>query len=103
VAVQPVPDRIPVHAQLVGDLGEWPPLPGHAVSQVGVQAGEAELGGTLGEALVSGPAALVGGAHPARWWDQARVVEQAAATTVVMASSLASRARLACGWQRATR
>ena len=62
MAVQPVPDRIPVHADLVGDLGEWPRLPGHAVIKVGVQANKAELGGSQGEVLVGGPAALAGAA-----------------------------------------
>ncbi len=47
-------------------------------NQVGVQAGEAELGGALGEVLVGGATALVGGAEPAGWWGQAGVVKQAA-------------------------
>ncbi len=62
VVVQPVPDGIPVDAQLAGDLDELPPLLGHAVSQVGVQAGKAELRGPLGEALVGGAAAPAGAA-----------------------------------------
>jgi hypothetical protein len=43
-----------------------------------MQAGEAELGGQLGEAPVGGQAALAGAAKPPRWWGQAGVVEQAA-------------------------
>src|SRR6266498_1143688 len=78
VAVQPVADGVLVDAQLAGDLGERPPLPGHAVSQIGVQAGEAELGCAGGQVLVGGAAALVGGAQPPGWWGQAGVVEQAA-------------------------
>jgi hypothetical protein len=76
IAVQPVPDRIPVHAQLLGDLGERPRLPGHAVSQIGVQADKAELGGTLFEPLVSGPAPLTGAADlPRRALDAGLVNE----------------------------
>jgi hypothetical protein len=77
-AVQPVPDGVPVHAQLAGDLDERPPVPGHAVNQIGLEAGEAELGSPLGQVLVSGADALVGGAEPPGWWGQAGVVEQAA-------------------------
>src|SRR6266536_3269179 len=78
VAVQTVPDGVPVNSQLVGDLGKRPRLLGNAGNQVGVQAGEAELGGALGEVLVGGATALVGGAEPAGWWGQAGVVKQAA-------------------------
>src|SRR6266540_4677541 len=49
VAVEPVPDGVPVDPELAGDLGERPRLLGHAVNQIGLQAGEAELGGALGE------------------------------------------------------
>ena len=75
---QPVPDGVPVDAQLVGDPWERPRLLGNAVNQVGVQAGEAELGCAGGQVLVGGAAALVGGAEPPGWWGQAGVVEQAA-------------------------
>ncbi len=61
-AVQPVPDRFPVHAQLVGDLDERPRPLGHAVGQVGLQAGKSKLGGPLGQAPVGGQAALTSAA-----------------------------------------
>ena len=56
VAVQPVPDGVPVDAQLAGDLGKRPRPLGRAVSQIGLEAGEAELCGAYGEALVGGAA-----------------------------------------------
>jgi hypothetical protein len=62
VALQPVPDGVPVDAQLAGDLGERPRLLGDAVSQVRLEAGEAELDGPLGKVLVGGAAALAGAA-----------------------------------------
>jgi hypothetical protein len=78
MADQAVPDGVPVDAQLAGDLAERPCLLGHAVNQVGVQAGEAELRGSLGEVLVSGEAALAGAAgHPWRAID-AGLCEQTA-------------------------
>ena len=80
-AVQPVPDGLRIGAQLAGDLGERPRLPGHAVGEVGLQAGEAEPGGLLGEVLVDEAADHVDGG-------------------VQLAGE---RARLASCWQRATR
>jgi hypothetical protein len=49
VAARPVPDRVPVDAQLVGDLPKRPRLLGHAISQIRLHARKAELGGPLGE------------------------------------------------------
>jgi hypothetical protein len=46
-------------SQLVGDLPTRPRLLGQAISQIRLQAGEAELGGALGAALV-GAVALMG-------------------------------------------
>ena len=62
IAVQPICDRVLVDAKFAGDLRKWPGLPGHAVAQICLEVGEAELGGALGEALVGGAAALTGAA-----------------------------------------
>jgi hypothetical protein len=60
VAVQPIPDRIPVHTQLAGDLDERPRPFDHAVGQIRREISEAELAGALGQTLVGGAAALTG-------------------------------------------
>jgi hypothetical protein len=103
IAVQPVPDRIPVHAQLLGDLGERPRPRGDAVGQIRPKVGEAELGGTLGEVLVGGPAPLAGAADLPRGAVDAGLVNEGRTTSTVVSSSPASWARLASCWQRATR
>jgi hypothetical protein len=62
IAGQPINDRIPVNAQLVGRPDERPRLLGRAVHEVGLQAAETKLGGPLGEAPAGGQAAVAGAA-----------------------------------------
>jgi hypothetical protein len=61
MVVQPLSDGLRVGAQLAGDPRQRPCLLDYPVGQVGVEAGKAELGGALGEALLGGTA-LVGAA-----------------------------------------
>jgi len=49
-----------VRAELAGDPGLWPFLPDGAVGAVGLQGGEAELGGSGGQALLGAAAATLG-------------------------------------------
>ena len=103
VPVEPITHRGCMHAKLAGDPAARPPPRARPVGQIGPQRREAELGRPGGQLLVGAAAALAGRAHPSGWWGQAGVVEQAAGTTVVVPSSLASWARLECCWQRTVR
>jgi hypothetical protein len=78
VAVQPIPDGIPVDAQLAGDLGKRPRPLVHSVNQILPEVREAELCGAFGEALIGGPTALAGAADLRRQPVDAGLINQTA-------------------------